>query len=211
MPNKRIPLIPGETYHIFNYAVGRDLFFICEDNYWFFLRKIKKWLLPVADIYAYSLILNHFHLVLKIKSRNELAGVLYTQLKKKYCVSRYLHIEDGEKQQLIIRDLIVEQFSHCFNSYAQAYNKVYKRKGALFRQSFKRTRLSSRPDITKAICSIHNLPVADGLTLNPKAWRFSSYPALTGMTSTFIKCDEVKELFGGTEKLISTHEQWLKT
>jgi len=205
MPNPRIPLIPGATYHVFNYAVGRDLFFISEDNYWFFLRKIKKWLLPIADFYAYSLILNHFHLVLRIKSTEDLSELFYTQLKKRNFHRKYFGLDAGEKEKLIIRDLITEQFSHCFNSYAQAYNKVYKRRGALFRQSFRRTMLSSKTEIVNTICCIHNMPAADGLTKNTTGWKYSSYPEITGNRSSFLKIDEVTKIFGGIENLALSH------
>jgi len=206
MPNRRIPLMPGGTYHIFNYAVGRDLFFIRHENYLFFLEKIIKWLVPISDFYAYCLLSNNFQFVLKIKNREQLEEFFKAQIKNRNHHYKYIDLEGKLKLQIILCDLINEQFSHCFNSYAQAYNKVFKRKGALFRQSFRRTKLYTTNNITNVICRIHNLPVIEGLESNAISWKHSSYQALTGINPTFIKREEVIELFGGIEKLILTHK-----
>jgi REP element-mobilizing transposase RayT len=58
-------------YHIYNRGNnGGDIFFD-ENNYDYFLGLIKKYLVPTSDIYAYCLLKNHFHILLKIKSNNE--------------------------------------------------------------------------------------------------------------------------------------------
>ncbi len=42
----------------------------------FFLRKISENLLTVCDIYAYTLLPNHFHLLVKIKSEERLKSLV---------------------------------------------------------------------------------------------------------------------------------------
>jgi REP element-mobilizing transposase RayT len=60
-------LIPGNYYHIYNRGInGEDLFKEAK-NYPFFLKRLQKYLLPVSEIYAYCLLKNHFHLLVKIK------------------------------------------------------------------------------------------------------------------------------------------------
>lgn len=56
----------GNFYHIYNRGNNSDFIFLEEENYFYFLRLVKKYLLPISEIYAYCLIKNHFHILLKI-------------------------------------------------------------------------------------------------------------------------------------------------
>jgi len=68
MANTKTPLEADKMFHIYNHAVGKDNFFNSSDNYNFFLLKLKKYLQNYIDIYAYCLMPNHFHFVIKVKS-----------------------------------------------------------------------------------------------------------------------------------------------
>jgi putative transposase len=60
-------LYPGKYYHIYNCGInGEDLFRI-SDDYERFLRLYEKYIEPVAVTYAWVLMKNHFHLMVKIK------------------------------------------------------------------------------------------------------------------------------------------------
>ena len=54
----------GCFYHIFNRGVNSKMVFLSDENFSFFLRKVKLYLIPYFDIYAYCLMPNHFHLLL---------------------------------------------------------------------------------------------------------------------------------------------------
>ena len=49
---------PGVVYHVFNRGNNQENIFIEDRNYLYFLTLLKKYLLPVADIYAYCLLKN---------------------------------------------------------------------------------------------------------------------------------------------------------
>jgi putative transposase len=51
---------PGVIYHVFNRGNNKENIFFEEENYRYFLELLKKHLLPIADIYAYCLLKNHF-------------------------------------------------------------------------------------------------------------------------------------------------------
>jgi len=72
-------LIAGEFYHIYNRGNNKQRIFFTDDNYLFFLKKIREQLLPVADIVAYCLMPNHFHILIRateesIKERKSFGG-----------------------------------------------------------------------------------------------------------------------------------------
>ena len=56
----------GHLYHIYNQGNNRQKIFHNRENYLFFLRKIHKHVLPFADILAWCLMPNHFHLMVHV-------------------------------------------------------------------------------------------------------------------------------------------------
>src|SRR5689334_18406739 len=66
------PLLYDTCYHIYNRGVNRENIFVEERNYDLFLRLFERHLIPVADLFAYCLLRNHFHLSLRIKSEAEI-------------------------------------------------------------------------------------------------------------------------------------------
>ena len=74
------PLIPGKYYHIYNHANGNEQLIREDKNYKFFLLKVKEYVVPVAEIFAYCLLPNHFHLLIRIKDEEILTNLItYTQ------------------------------------------------------------------------------------------------------------------------------------
>ena len=56
-------LMPGRYYHIYNQGNNKENIFIEAKNYYYFLRLVKKYIVPITEIYAYCLLPNHFHLL----------------------------------------------------------------------------------------------------------------------------------------------------
>lgn len=57
----------SSVYHIYNRGNNRGEIFFSRENYLFFLRKIRNHILPHADVLAYCLMPNHFHLLVFTK------------------------------------------------------------------------------------------------------------------------------------------------
>lgn len=62
------PLTPDHFFHIYNCGNNKENIFKEEKNYGYFLKLISKHIIPVAEIYAYCLLKNHFHLIVKTKN-----------------------------------------------------------------------------------------------------------------------------------------------
>ena len=67
------PLQYGQYYHIYNRGNSGGVLFHQERNYPYFLSLYAKYIEPIAETYAYCLMSNHFHLLVRIKAEEELA------------------------------------------------------------------------------------------------------------------------------------------
>ena len=61
------PLQPGQYYHIYNRGINGEPLFREERNHRHFLKLWAKYIEPLADTYAYCLLNNHFHFLVRIK------------------------------------------------------------------------------------------------------------------------------------------------
>ena len=63
------PLLPENWYHIYNRGVNGESLFFEDKNFAFFLKLLTCHVLGVAEIYAYCLLRNHFHLLVRIREK----------------------------------------------------------------------------------------------------------------------------------------------
>ena len=91
------PLIPDHTYHIFNHANGFENVFREDENFRYFLEKYRLYITPIAETYAYCLMPNHFHLVIRIRKRE----VIEKQIQSKSTFSKVQNFGKGEFNQLL--------------------------------------------------------------------------------------------------------------
>jgi len=179
-------LEPDCFYHIYNRGNNKEDLFLEPENYSHFLNLIKIHIIEIADIYAYCLLKNHFHLVLKIKSK--------TELPEKYHSGNNLS----------------QPFSNLFNAYTKAINKWYGREGSLFKVRFKRERISDLNYLRNAIIYIHLNPVKHSFTKDYSAYLYSSFQSLISTKDTLLKRMEIFELFGDNKNFIFVHQEELK-
>ncbi len=189
-------LMPNHTYHLFSRAVGNEKLFLVSENYLFFLQKLKHHTSSSCKIYCYSLLPNHFHLMVKI-------GDEATIIK---------HFEDVKKVgfqhlQHDICDFIMERFSNLLNSYTKAFNKMHKRKGALFMDYLKRSKVAESEDFTNYIWYIHKNAVHHQLTNQVGEWQYDSYKSLISDAPTALMREEVIRWFGDKKSFIQFHQQ----
>lgn len=170
----------GYVYHIYTHANGKDLIFREEENYRFFLEKILKYIIPVAEIYAYCLIPNHFHLLLRFKELKQIENEHF---------------------------YLMKQFSNLLNGYAKAYNKRYNRKGSLFLDYLRRKRVSDEKYLTKLLHYIHNNPMNHGLVKDIRNWKYSSYHSYINTAKTsHIERAEMMKYFDTVNDFIMYHQ-----
>jgi len=188
-------MLPGEIYHVYNHANGRENLFVEEKNYGFFLQKISEHILPVCKLFAYCLMPNHFHLLVQVNKEEELQlayqgpdpPVIFKQEELELKVSK--------------------SFANLFSSYTQSFNKVYNRKGSLFMPSMKTEIIESDESFCKVVHYLHANPVHHGFVKEIDHWQHSSYHGLISEDFTKISRDYVIEIFGGFKAFVKYHQQ----
>ncbi len=167
-------LEPGGIYHIYNRGNNKEDIFKEAKNYDYFMALMSKRLFPSVDLYAFCLLKNHFHWLLRIKDKKDLP------------------IKYAEKPHL--------PFSNFFNAYTKSINKMYGRTGSLFQEHLKRKRVENENYLIQLIAYIHLNPVKHNFTENYKTYKYSSFRIYTSPKKTLLDRDFIfsvvdKEVF----------------
>lgn len=169
---KRMPLVTGNIYHVFNRGVNKTPIFFAENDYSRFLDAAVHYLskntkytyekqklsdndetgssesapAPKVEVLAYCLMPNHFHFLVK-------------------------QFEDGG---------ITSYFRRLANSYAHFINLKYKRVGPLFQGRFKTVSVETDEQLLHLSRYIHLNPMVSGLVSSLENYHWSSYMVHTG-------------------------------
>ena len=197
----------GNFYHLYNRSINKELLFRKDSDYYLFLTRIKKYFSPYLDIYAYCLMPDHFHFLIRVKKVTE--SVLI-QIKTEKTVAGNKLVE----KEITINDFIEDQFRRLFSSYALWYNKYYKRTGSLFQKRPKRILIKSEIKLLQLICYIHHNPIHHGFAEDYSQWIYSSFNAFLSDQPTALCRNKVFEWFGlenielGKELFLQHHQSF---
>ena len=188
----------GRYYHIYNRGNNSEVLFKSYDNYILFLKQYSKYISPIADTYAYCLMSNHFHLVIRIKDEKDILTFKQLQL---FEYNKSLLITDKKPRPS-------SQFAHLFNSYSKTINKSYHRTGSLFEHPFERRLIEDEDYLKNCIYYVHNNPVKHGYVENLRDYPWSSYKSILSDKPTELKRDFILQLFGGKENFKQWHSDF---
>ncbi|MEQ9165449.1 MAG: transposase [Fulvivirga sp.] len=195
---------PGQTYHIFNHANGNENLFVEPDNYRYFLELYQKHIHPAVDTFAYVLMPNHFHFLVRVKETDCLRDAF-----PKFQTLEKLIDGKGDKSQL--DNFISKQFANFFSAYTQSFNKHYNRRGSLFMKNFKRKPVVSDEQWRDTFLYIHHNPIKHGFSKNIESWQWSSWHAYKKMyAKTLIDRNIALSYFDDLENLIYCSEEKVK-
>lgn len=189
---------PDTFYHIYNRANGSENLFREEENFRFFLRKWAMYIQPIAETYAYCLMPNHFHFLIKTRLEED---VLAFVQQKRPSLQGFQTLGG-----ITYANTLSRQYSHLFNCYTQAYNKRFDRRGSLFSPNFKRKEIDSENYLTTIIQYIHHNPIHHGFCNRYEDWPYSSYKVFINKGATRIDRNYVLNWFGGRDAFTHFHQ-----
>ena len=178
----------GQTYHIYARGVNHGEIFFEERTYAHFLQLYVKCVEPMADTYAYCLLPDHAHFLVRIRTEEETPGI--------------------SKNPRVPTDLYPSHFfSILFNAYTKTINKAYGRAGDLFQKPFGRVQVTSDVHLVHLIAYLHQNPEKHGLVKDWRDWPHSSYHALLSDEPARLRREEVLTWFDGPAAFQQFHQQ----
>jgi len=178
---KLIPFEISKYYHFHNRGNNKENLFVEKENYQYFLKLMVKYLTSIVDFYAYCLLPNHFHLVIKIKDENELPEAYKTGKIK-------LH----------------QPFSNFFNAYTKAINKRYNRTGSLFQKHPSKHLIDTERYLRNVVVYVNTNSEHHGIA-DFSTYDFSSYKDSISQNKTILKQEEIIELFEDVKNFKYVH------
>ena len=189
---------PNHIYHIYNRGNNSQKIFFTRGNYLFFLKKVKLYVLPYADILAWCLMPNHFHLMVYV---NRLEVNISEQVTESHQLTGASAVK--ESHQPTKSRSLNDSISILLRFYTRAIQKQENFTGSLFQHRTKAICLTDIEGVTPAwfettfgvsinipdgekdypqVCFnyIHQNPVTAGLVKNPGDWEFSSFRDYAG-------------------------------
>jgi REP element-mobilizing transposase RayT len=186
MTGSTLKLTHGQYYHIYNRGINSCNLFYEDDNYEYLMHLYDKYISNVAETFAWVLMPNHFHFVVRIKDEPEMTDT------------------DNDPASL---NPLHQHFSNLFNAYTKAFNKRFNRHGSLFERPFKRKLVEDSQYLRNLIVYVHNNPVHHGFCSHTIEYPWSSYITCISQKQTKLKRDEVVRWFDNVEGFISSHNQ----
>lgn len=220
-----------KCYHICNHANGFENLFQNEENMRFFLGRYERYISPIVETYAYALMPNHFHFVIRIISLKEYfesgnsSFLDFLSGKAKYLseletlqktMATYLDDQNFKKVASELKELtevfeifISKQFSKLFSSYTQSFNKMWSRRGSLFMTPFKRRPLTDS-EMQNIILYVVCNPVHHGFVEDVFKWKYNEPKSLGPLYLESLNHQFVLELFESFEnyKFCLTHNRY---
>lgn len=217
------PLQPDTSYHIFNHANGFENIFRKEDNFYFFLEKYRLYISPIAETYAYCLMPNHFHLVVRIRKREVLEAINFSKVNRFSPKESQIGKDNSQSKSKNFGKVFVDtisdsdlekyiskQFANLFSSYTQAFNKVYGRMGSLFIKNFKREPITDKVHFLNAVVYTHRNPVHHRFCKHFDEWPYSSYLDVINGDHSKIETVRLLKMTGGLNGFLRIHQAALE-
>jgi REP element-mobilizing transposase RayT len=227
-------LQPGKFYHIFNCGINSEDLFREKKDYERFLRLYEKYIFPVCDTYAWVLMKNHFHIMVRVKEnityKYSMNDVGFDR--EKFNALKWETVEldefkpdsvedlSGLKSELTCQGPTKEDLtaikprahlhlSHFCNAYAKYINIKYKRHGSLFERPFKRKEIDNIRYFQNVIIYIHQNPVHHGFCDHILDYGWTSYQTCISLKPTSLKRDTVMGWFNDEANFILKHNKIL--
>lgn len=198
-------MFPTNDYHMFNQGINHEIIFKDSADKNRFVAYLKAYLKDIADIYTKSVMPNHFHCVIKLKSKAKILKLIEKDKKTKKFVKKF----KGRPKAYIASRIVSEKLRAFFISYAQYFNGKHKRDGNLFRKSFRRALISNPIYLRNCIVYVDRNITNHFPNIDYKDYKWSDYSCFLDKTyiDSLAAFFDFYGLFGSIENFIKLHEK----
>lgn len=199
---------PGGVYHVYNHAVMPNLLFGDGEDRHFFVMLLREKVIHFAEVFAYALIPNHFHIALRIKSEAALRALLAdpeynpTAYERKWLAG-----------EATFTKMIGDHWANIFAMYTAHRNPKAKRRGTLLDQTVRRIRVRDDLVSRRLIMYIHTNEVKHHIRndYEGSSYLICSYAYyFKDRSDHWLARDTVLERFGGLDSFVRKHREYVK-
>lgn len=198
MPGRKIPLVNGEIYHVFNRGIDRRPTFTTKRE---FQRAVQT--LSFYKFYKQPLSLSKF-LRLNDKKQNKVLDLL---LQNKNLIEIFCYCLMPNHFHFLLRQErdqgIAKFLSNLQNSYTRYFNISHERDGSLFLDQFKAVRIETKEQLIHVSRYIHLNPHTGYVvkTLEElENYPWSSFPDYLQENNKVVNIDFILNLFGSIKE-----------
>ncbi len=205
----------GKYYHIYNRGTNKQNIFVDNADYKKFFNLMSVYIEPVADIYAYAAMKNHFHIAVRIKDEDEIGYLNPKYAKSEDLNKKWKTYELSDKTFERLQDLeastlkkpkSVKMLQHFCSAYAKYFNTKHKRTGALLEHPYKRILVDNEQYLKRIILYLHNNPVKHGFCEHPIEYSWTSYLSLISIKPTKLVRKKVLGYFNSQAEFKTNHK-----
>ncbi len=206
-----------------NCGVNGTRLFNKNGDYEHFLRLYDRYIESIAETFAWCLLGNHFHLLVRIKkdvvykysnADRSIDADRFEMVKWETVQAPNLSASAGSDSVAIPGNVKTPKphlhFSHLFNAYAKYFNKRYSRHGSLFERPFRRKQVDTAYYLKQVILYIHNNPVHHGFVEHTMDYPWSSYLSCVSVKPTKLQRGKVIGWFDDIGNFKYYHNKKLK-
>ncbi len=197
------PLEEGNFYHIYNRGAGKASIFFTAHDHHLFINKYFYYLHVSSESFAWCLLKNHFHLLLRVRTIEEQIQT-FNDVKSNFPENSFY----GDHYNSPKPYKVSQQLSHLFNSYTKNINLKTNRSGTLIEGSFKRKKIMDEVHFLHIVCYIHRNPIHHRITDNYSEYPYSSYQHILSNNHPFTETGELLNRFGGVKNYIEAHHEF---
>jgi putative transposase len=203
----KIPLEYGKYYHIFNRGNNREDIFKKDEDYQHFLELYAIYINTVADTFAWCLMRNHFHFLVRILNVNEIGYLDSSMAKSNDLHAKWkTHFPARPADNFSKKPTPEHQFQHLFSAYSKWYNKRHSRTGSLLENTFDRKLVNHRKYFRNMIVYIHQNPVKHGFADHLLDYPWTSYLTILSSKATRLKRQAIIDGFSDIETFKNEHQ-----
>ncbi|MGI6717834.1 MAG: transposase [Bacteroidales bacterium] len=198
-------MFPTNDYHMFNQGINHETIFKTKADKNRFVKYLKFYLKDIADIYTKSVMPNHFHCVIKLKSKYKILKLIKKDKKIKNFVKKF----KGKSKAYIASRIVSEKLRGFFISYAQYFNRKHKRDGNVFRKNFQRTLISNTIYLKNCIVYVNRNITNHFPNIDYKDYKWSDFSCFLDKTyiDSLAAFFDFYELFESIDNFINLHEK----
>ncbi len=162
---------PGEYFHVYNRGNGKQKVFLDEQDYKFFLYRLRENLFPEYLEKNIQNLPSRYH-------RQSLPKNAFTLVA--YCLMpNHFHFLIRQNGDTPVSELLKK----LLTSFAKFFNKKHGKVGSLFEHKFRAVLVADESYLLWLSAYIHQNPHTAGLVDNLDDWPYSSYPDYIGQRS----------------------------